>query len=62
MVHHFYTIRTLFLCLSCSISLLFACQSEKPTTVATTETTEKTETVAETLTAVEETAPVAEAL
>lgn len=61
MVHRFYTIRTLFLCLSCSVCLLFACQSEKPTTVATTETTEKTETVAETLTAVEETAPVAEA-
>lgn len=61
MVHHFYTIRTLFLCLSCSVCLLFACQSEKTTTVVSTETAEKTETSVETLSAVEETAPVAEA-
>lgn len=60
MVHSFHTIRTLFLCLSCSVCLLFACQSEKPTTVATTETADKTAPATETLTASEEVAPTVE--
>lgn len=56
----FYTFRSLSLSISCSLCLLFACQSEKPTAVATTETSEQTTVVPEAVTPVAETtAPIA---
>ena len=56
----FYTFRSLFLSSSFCLCLLFACQSEKPTTVSTAETSEQTAVVSEAIAATEEVAPIAE--
>lgn len=55
-----YTFRSLSLSISCSLCLLFACQSENVTSVATAETNEQTAVAPEAITTPEEAAPIAE--